>query len=213
MITVKTKKASIFLLLVILTGSIYAQTEEDYRRYAFVVDSIEHTLTYQYGTISLQNGVGKITIPHGFKYLDAKQAEWILVELWGNPKYDRMTLGFILPENKRILDEHGYVFNIEYDEIGYVKDDDAEDIDYDELLKQIKEGEKTENEERIKDGYEPVLLIGWAAKPFYDKKQHSLHWAKELKFGDDEINTLNYNIRILGRKKINNMPTVQLSNN
>jgi uncharacterized membrane-anchored protein len=29
-----------------------------------------------------------------------------------------------------------------------------------------------------------------------------LHWAKELKFGDDEINTLNYNIRVLGRQGV-----------
>jgi uncharacterized membrane-anchored protein len=29
-----------------------------------------------------------------------------------------------------------------------------------------------------------------------------LHWAKELRFGEDSLNTLNYNLRILGRKGV-----------
>ncbi|CAA0085233.1 Uncharacterised protein [BD1-7 clade bacterium] len=29
-----------------------------------------------------------------------------------------------------------------------------------------------------------------------------MHWAKEIKFGDQETNTLNYNIRVLGRKGV-----------
>jgi uncharacterized membrane-anchored protein len=29
-----------------------------------------------------------------------------------------------------------------------------------------------------------------------------LHWAKELKFGTDSLSTLNYNLRVLGRKGI-----------
>lgn len=29
-----------------------------------------------------------------------------------------------------------------------------------------------------------------------------MHWAKEIKFGDAEVNTLNYNIRVLGRKGV-----------
>ena len=34
------------------------------------------------------------------------------------------------------------------------------------------------------------------------KESNKLHWAKEIKFGDQELNTLNYNIRILGRKGV-----------
>ncbi|MEO7777208.1 MAG: DUF2167 domain-containing protein, partial [Fibrobacteria bacterium] len=44
--------------------------------------------------------------------------------------------------------------------------------------------------------------VGWAEKPHYDKDAHKLHWAKELRFGDSQENTLNYNIRILGRKGV-----------
>ncbi|MBK6666771.1 MAG: DUF2167 domain-containing protein [Saprospiraceae bacterium] len=45
-------------------------------------------------------------------------------------------------------------------------------------------------------------MIGWASPPYYDSNRKVLHWAKELKFGESEINTLNYNLRVLGRKGI-----------
>jgi uncharacterized membrane-anchored protein len=95
-----------------------------------------------------------------------------------------------------------YVFNIQYDEIGYVKDDDADDINYDDLLTQMKEESVEENKLRIKEGYEKVTIIGWAAEPYYDKDRKILYWAREIKFGENEVNTLNYNIRILGRKGV-----------
>lgn len=166
------------------------------------IDSIEQTFTYEKGSITLKNGIGTITVPKGFKYLNAEQAERVLVDLWGNPKTENITLGLLLPENQGVLSQKGYVFNIQYDEIGYVEDKDADDIDYDELLTQIKEDTKEENIERKKEGYEPITIVGWASTPFYDKEKKILHWAKEIKFGSEAQNTLNYNIRILGRKGV-----------
>jgi len=54
-------------------------------------------------------------------------------------------------------------------------------------------------------GYDPIELIGWASPPYYDKASHKLHWAKELQFGGAGPNTLNYNIRVLGRKGVLNL--------
>ncbi len=183
------------------------------------LDSVENTFTYQHGTIALKGGVAKIVVPEGFKYLNAEQAERVLVDMWGNPKSDNMTYGLVLPEKQHILDEQGYVFNVQYDEIGYVKDDDADKINYDDLANQMRESTAEENAARKKDGYDPIHFIGWAAKPFYDKEKKILHWAKEIKFGDSaEVNTLNYNIRVLGRKGVlvlnaigtmDNLPLVQ----
>ncbi len=130
------------------------------------------------------------------------QAKRVLVDLWGNPNDENLTLGLLLPENQGVLSQKGYVFNIQYDEIGYVKDDDADDIDYDDLLTQMKKDSDEENILRKKDGFEPITIIGWAAKPFYDGDKKILHWAKEIKFGKEPINTLNYNVRILGRKGV-----------
>jgi uncharacterized membrane-anchored protein len=65
----------------------------------------------------------------------------------------------------------------------------------------MKEDMESENEERKKEGYPAIQIVGWASKPFYDKNRKILHWAKELKFEGGSENTLNYNIRILGEKE------------
>ncbi|MEO1451010.1 MAG: DUF2167 domain-containing protein, partial [Bacteroidota bacterium] len=83
---------------------------------------------------------------------------------------------------------------------GYVSDEDAADLDYADLLESMQEGSKEENEQRRAAGYQTVELVGWATPPFYDAAAKKLHWAKELKFEGEEVNTLNYNIRILGRR-------------
>jgi uncharacterized membrane-anchored protein len=108
----------------------------------------------------------------------------------------------IIPESMGVLGEHTWAFNVQYEEIGYVKDDDAGDIDYTELLAEMQNDTREASKERIKEGYEAIELVGWAAKPYYDADRKILHWAKELKFGESTENTLNYNVRILGRKGV-----------
>lgn len=192
------KSLSLTILLVLSSLLVFAQDAELQAK----IDSIEKTFTYEQGTIVLSNGVGKLNIPKGFKYLNPAQAERVLVDLWGNPPGENLTLGLILPESQGVLSSTGYVFNIQYDEIGYVSDSDADDIDYNEMLTQMQSEAKEANEERQKAGYSTIEIVGWAAKPFYDKEKKVLHWAKEIKFDGSEENTLNYNIRILGRKGV-----------
>lgn len=165
------------------------------------IDQIEKSLKYKTGIINLESGNAKITVPKGFKYLDKEQSNYVLEDLWGNPK-DSSILGLLVPENYGVLGDKSWVFTISYDEMGYVKDDEAEDIDYDELLKEQQKEFLAENPERVKLGYQPIEFIGWASHPFYDNDKKVLHWAKELKFGEDSINTLNYNLRVLGRKGV-----------
>jgi uncharacterized membrane-anchored protein len=164
------------------------------------MDSVEHAMNYQHGTVLLKNGIAKLNIPKGFKFLNAQQANFVVSDVWGNPPQD--VQGLLLPEKQKITDASNYAFIIEWDEMGFVKDDDADEIDYDELLKDMQTEINEGNEEREQAGYESIKLIGWASKPFYDKKHKILHWAKEIKFGENDVNTLNYNIRILGRKGV-----------
>lgn len=190
-------------MVTMLSATVYAQeTEPTEAEIQAVYDSIENSYTYQHGKIELKNGVGAINIPNGFKYLDAEQSKRVLVDLWGNPDEEDMTMGLIMPEKYGVLSDHGYVFNIMYDEIGYVKDDDADDIDYSDLLKDMKEETREASKTRVTMGYDPIDLIGWATPPYYDKDRKILHWAKEIQFGTDSIHTLNYNVRVLGRKGV-----------
>ncbi|EOQ89212.1 PF09935 family protein [Leptospira yanagawae serovar Saopaulo str. Sao Paulo = ATCC 700523] len=101
-----------------------------------------------------------------------------------------------------ISENFTYALTYSFSEDGYVSDSDVNEINYDELLKSMKEDISEGNEARIKEGYPAMELVGWANKPFYDASSKKLHWAKEIKFEGDAVNTLNYNIRILGRKGI-----------
>lgn len=165
------------------------------------LDSIESTFHYQEGDIHFDNNVGILKVPQGFRYLDAEQTRFVIHDLWGNPGGDG-TMGMIVPSNIPITSAESWAFIITYDEMGYVKDDDAGDIDYDDMLIDMQEETAEENKEREAAGYEPISIIGWASKPFYDKNRKVLHWAKELNFGGSDVHTLNYNVRVLGRKGV-----------
>jgi len=91
---------------------------------------------------------------------------------------------------------------VDYQEDGYVSDANADDIDYEELLGKMKKDTQASSDARVEQGYETIELLGWAASPFYDAEVKKLHWAKELRFGTQEMTTLNYDIRVLGRKGV-----------
>ncbi|WP_212004565.1 DUF2167 domain-containing protein [Chitinophaga sp. HK235] len=169
-----------------------------------LVDSIRKAQKYETGLIQLPGGRAEIKIPAGFKFLNKEQSKFVLTRLWGNPESSAANaLGMIFPEKSDPFTDSSYAFVVEYEDVGYVKDDDAEKIDYNEMLKNLQKDEKEENEQRLKEGYPGIHLVGWAQTPYYDKKNKVLHWAKEIHFGDqDGTNTLNYQIRILGRHGI-----------
>ena len=172
---------------------------EIYKRYT---DSIESTFHYQTGLIQLKDNTASIQVPEGFKYLGPEDSERVLTDIWGNPPSDgeNKSWGMLFPTNGSPLADSSFAINITYAPEGYIKDDDAKDLDYDDLLKTMKSDISEANQYRIEAGYEPIELVGWASAPFYDSQTKKLHWAKELKFGEATVNTLNYNIRILGRK-------------
>src|SRR6185436_12236780 len=80
--------------------------------------------------------------------------------------------------------------------------------DYDDLLKDMKEGTEQQNEARKQAGYGSIQLVGWAEKPHYDSAAKKLYWAQDLKFEGSSGNTLNYDVRVLGREGILSMLAV-----
>ena len=164
------------------------------------VDSVDGTLHYEQGHLQLPGGVAELTVPRGFRFLDSTQTVQVLTKLWGNPRSE--CLGMLVPENSSPAKADSWAYVIRYDPLGYVKDSDAEDIDYSELLEEMQQDMQEENKEREAAGYESVYLLGWAATPFYDQQKKALHWAKSLRFGNSPDTTLNYNVRVLGRKGV-----------
>lgn len=182
-------------------------TKEQQELYQKQLDSINNSFTYQYGKIVIENGLAEIDIPKGYKFLDGKQSKNVLTDLWGNPPSE--VIGMLFPENISPISENfSYAVEITYSNEGYIEDEDAKDLDYDALLEEMQEDANLGNKERKKLGYPTIELVGWASKPFYSENDKKLHWAKELKFEGDEINTLNYNIRVLGRKGYLNLNAI-----
>jgi len=178
-----------------------AQPTEAEQEYINWAQGIWNALNPQTGEISLSSSGATLSVPESFYYLNPKDADTVLVEVWGNPP-GQETLGMLFPAELTPFDEASWAVTIQYEEDGYVQDDDADKIDYQSLLSDMQKDTATASNERVAAGYEPIELIGWAADPYYDATTHKLYWAKELKFGEDEINTLNYNIRVLGRKGV-----------
>jgi uncharacterized membrane-anchored protein len=143
------------------------------------MDSIESSLHYKTGVIKLGSGIATINVPANFKFLESAEAAYVVQDLWGNPK-GRAPLGVLFPDNSGATDAGGYAFIVKFEELGFVKD----------------------NEERKKQGLYTMDLLGWAAKPHYDKEKKVLYWAKEFSVPGAEQHTLNYDVRILGRKGV-----------
>jgi len=171
-------------------------------------DSIDKTFNYQTGDVMLGDNLALLNVPEGYRFLDKEQANYVLTDLWGNPSNgDYGLLGMLVKQDESPVDV-SYAVEVSYSEEGYIEDDDAEDIDYDELLAGMQDDAKNSNPERVKQGYPTINLVGWASAPFYDQQNKKLHWAQEYKFGEDDENTLNYNIRVLGRKGYINLNVI-----
>lgn len=166
-------------------------------------EEFEAKLGYQTGTVVLRDGIATIRLPESFRFIGPEGARRLLTEGWGNPPgAGEGTLGMLIPTAASPLSAEGWGIVIEYEEEGYVNDSDAASIDYAKLLKQMQDSTVATNERREKQGFEAVTLIGWAEPPHYDSAAHKLYWAKELAFGKNSERTLNYNIRVLGRRGV-----------
>jgi uncharacterized membrane-anchored protein len=167
------------------------------------------SLTLQSGTVTVGSGLASIALTSNFRYLSPEDAKTFLVDLWGNPPESADgTLGLITPANVDPLGPDGWAIIVSYDDSGHVSDDDAAEIDYDQLLKDMQASTEENNEARKNAGYEAIHLVGWAKPPYYDSAAKKLYWAKRLKFEGTAEDTLNYDIRVLGRAGVLDLTVV-----
>ena len=101
----------------------------------------------------------------------------------------------------------GYMLFFDYDEIGYVKDEDKDKLDADKLMKSMEENQEAANPERKKRGWDEMKLKGWATAPHYDAKTNNLKWAINLTSSQDGFKEvwINESIRLLGRGGVMNV--------
>jgi len=139
---------------------------------------------------------GTMQLPEGYAYVPAKEGERIMNAM-GN-QTDSRFLGLIVP----LSDDASWFVTMDFEEAGYIKDDDAKDWDADELLQSLKDGTEESNKHREQLGVPAIQVTRWIERPTYESGTHQLVWSAEakLKHGDDPDPTINYNTYVLGRE-------------
>ena len=133
--------------------------------------------------------VAKVNISSDYLFADANDTR-LLMEAMQNPP-SGAELGFVAP------DEFDWYVVFEFDELGYIKDDEKHSLDADAILKSLKNSNEKANEERRKRNWPVLTIIGWERKPYYDPITHNLEWA--IRGETEGSPVVNYNTRLLSR--------------
>src|SRR5882757_3992496 len=152
-------------------------------------------------TVGKLGTLAEIKVPEGYRFAGADGTRKFL-ELTQNPPTGN-ELGVLIPERKENDPSNGFWFVIfEFHEIGYVKEDDRDKLNADNLLKELQTNTQEGNKERAKHGWPSYTIDGWYKPPYYDVSTKNLTWATRghaLENGKED-KSVNYSIRILGRR-------------
>jgi uncharacterized membrane-anchored protein len=139
-----------------------------------------------HGDIKLPGADATLHLGDRYYFLGPADAKRVLVEGWGNPPDAADgVLGLVFPAGASPL-----------------SDAEAKTTDYGKLLESMRSNEDQVNDERKKQNIPAIHLVGWAQAPVYDPAHHSLIWARDIQFADQKIDTLNYDVRELGRRGV-----------
>ncbi|SMR82337.1 Uncharacterized membrane-anchored protein [Aliiroseovarius halocynthiae] len=163
--------------------------------------ALVQSLDFITGDVVVGGNLATLSLDGKFFYLNPADTAHVLQKIWGNPPSDG-GLGMVFPVESSPLHSSGWGMELWFEDIGYVDDKDAQDQDYDAILKDLQAEVREANEWRQENGYESLRLIGWAEDPTYDPEARVVYWAKELEFGGSPDHTLNFNMRVLGRKGV-----------
>jgi len=145
-------------------------------------------------TIALRDQA-QLALPSGYGFVPQEQAA-ALMRSMGNRTSDDF-IGLVFPE----WQSQTWFVSIQFEDSGYVKDDDAKNWNADELLQSLKDGTEAGNDERAEMGIPALTVTRWVEVPKYESGTHRLVWSAEatLKDQEDADPTINYNTYALGR--------------
>jgi len=144
-------------------------------------------------TTAALGDIAEIEVPEGYVFAGAEDTRKLLEAMQDIPSGKE--LGFMADT------EDDWFVIFEFDDIGYVKDDEKDSLDADAILKSIRESNDKANEIRRKKGWSVVNLKGWYIQPRYNPSTNNLEWAVEGVSNEGGPVT-NLNTRILGRNGV-----------
>lgn len=152
------------------------------------LDRVESFGWTRQGTGNL-GSIAQVNIPQGWRFTDGNGTRKLL-ELTGNLT-GGSELGMLTTEDA------GPWVIFEFDDSGYVKDDEKDKLDADAMLASLRAGQEMGNERRREMGLTELKLLGWAVAPRFNDQTKNLEWA--LRVGSDNGESINYSTRLLGR--------------
>ncbi len=146
-------------------------------------------------TVTLGDDIAHLTFGEEYAFANGDDTRKAMEKI-GNPPTNK-EVGLIIP---RTPGQNWFVV-FEYFPVGYIKDEDKDNIDADAILKSLKEGTEASNKFRQERGIPPIHVTGWYLEPFYDTATNNLTWSTTLVSEDSKegVETVNHNVRLLGR--------------
>lgn len=138
--------------------------------------------------------VAEIQLPEHFVALDQAETRRFL-DLTENPQQ-----GNEVAVVASAAEGDSWFLVFEYDEIGYVRDDEKDALDAEAMLESIREGTAASNEERKSRGWSTMEIVGWQEEPHYDTATNNLTWA--IVGESDQHQTVNKLVKLLGRRGV-----------
>ena len=154
-------------------------------------------IDWQEGPSTGDLGVAEINIPEGYRFTGRAGAKRFM-ELTQNPPTGN-ELGVLIPNTKDAKGAFWFVV-FEFQDVGYIKDDEKDKLDAKALLSSLREGNESANQVRKERGWALLEIVGWEKQPFYDAHTHNLTWAIRARTPGQQDEVVNYSTRVLGRR-------------
>ena len=188
-----------------------SELSEAQRQYTSWAYDVLASLRFRKGEQALADGVAKVNPGAGYEYLNSEDATRVLNEVWGNPD-GAAVLGMITPEHQTPFDANSWGIVLRFDAIGHVADGARERSDFPALITPLKAQAERLNVARAAAGYPKAEILGWASLPHYDLARHVLQWSTILQIEGNQARTLNYEVRLLGRRGVLSLSIVANAN-
>jgi uncharacterized membrane-anchored protein len=184
-----TKTAGALALAALLLGAAAAPAED--------APAPEEKIAWTPGpaTVAIGERLAEVRLPETLAFAGAEDTRRLL-ERMGN-RTDGSELGIVVPK----AEDQSWFIVFEWNDVGYVKDDEKDAIDADALLASLRKGTEESNAWRKEHGLPALHVAGWAQPPRYDEGTHNLTWAT-LGRNEEGHESVNYNVRVLGREGV-----------
>jgi len=146
-------------------------------------------------TVDLGRDLAMLNVGADYYFVDADNTKKLMQAL-GNPPSGG-ELGTVIPKSTA-----EWFVVVEYENTGYVKDEQGTSLDANALLESIRKGTEHSNAKRTLSGHPAMHVLGWVEKPHYDTLNKRLVWALSGRADGADHEVVNFNTRVLGRHGI-----------